>query len=50
MSSSSEPYRGRVQAQGDDIQQEGGYSYSWARKNPVTAQEGLSFLANIKGQ
>jgi len=29
MSSSSEPYRGRVQAQGDDIQQEGGYSCSW---------------------
>ncbi len=50
MSSSSEPYRGRVQAQGDDIQQEGGYSCSWARKNPVTAKEGLSFLANIKGQ
>jgi hypothetical protein len=47
MSSSSEPYRGRVQAQGDDIQQEGGYSCSWARKNPVTAKEGLSFLANI---
>ncbi len=42
MSSSSEPYRGRVQAQGDDIQQEGGYSCSWARKNPVTAKEGLS--------
>ena len=50
MSSSSEPYRGRVQAQGDDIQQEGGYSCSWARKNPVTAEEGLLFLANIKGQ
>jgi len=25
MSSSSEPYRGRVQAQGDDIQQEAGF-------------------------
>jgi len=50
MSSSSEPYRGRVQAQGDDIQQEGGYSCPWARKNPVTAKEGLLFLANIKGQ
>lgn len=50
MSSSQAPYRGRVQAQGDDIEQDGGYSHSWAQDRPVTAPEGLSFLAKIKEQ
>ncbi|MFE1746639.1 hypothetical protein [Coleofasciculus sp. H7-2] len=44
------PYRGRVQAQGEDIQQDGGYSHPWAQNNPVTDQDGLSFLAKIEGQ
>ena len=50
MSSSQAPYRGRVQAQGEDIQQDGGYSYPWAQNNPVTDQEGLLFLSKIEGQ
>lgn len=50
MSSSQEPYRGRVQAQGDDIEQDGGYSCSWAQDKPVTDREGLSFLAKIEAQ
>ncbi|MEA5469591.1 hypothetical protein [Spirulina sp. 06S082] len=50
MSISTESYRGRVQAQGDDIQQKGGYSHSWAQQKPVTDQEGLSFLAKIEEQ
>jgi len=50
MSSSSAPYRGRVQAQGDDIEQEGGYSYPWAQSEPVTDEEGLKFLDIIKEQ
>ncbi len=41
-------YRGRVQAQGEDIQQEGGYSYPWARDKPVTDRDGLSFIAKIE--
>ena len=48
MSSSQAPYRGRVQAQGDGIQQDGGYSHSWAQNTPVTDRDGLSFLAKIK--
>jgi len=43
-------YRGVVQAQGNDIKQDGGYTCSWAQDIPVTAQEGLDFLAKIKGQ
>lgn len=43
-------YRGAVQAQGDDITQDGGYTYSWAQNIPVTDQEGLDFLAKIEGQ
>ncbi|AGF50858.1 slr1032 [Synechocystis sp. PCC 6803] len=43
-------YRGAVQAQGDDITQNGGYTRSWARGTPVTAQEGLDFLAKIEEQ
>jgi hypothetical protein len=50
MSSSSAPYRGRVQAQGDDIEQKGGYSYPWAQSEPVTYKEGLEFLDIIKEQ
>lgn len=50
MSSSSAPYRGRVQAQGDDIEQKGGYSCSWAQSEPVTDEEGLKFLDIIKEQ
>ncbi|MBD2303103.1 hypothetical protein H6G28_31845 [Nostoc sp. FACHB-190] len=42
--------RGRVQAQGDDIAENGGYSCSWARMTPVTEQEGLLFLATIQAQ
>lgn len=48
MSSSSAPYRGAVQAQGKDITQKGGYTQSWAKNNPVTDHEGLSFLAKIE--
>ena len=40
--------RGRVQAQGDDIKQKGGYSESWAQDVSVTEQDGLEFLAKIK--
>lgn len=47
---SKEPYRGRVQAQGDDIKQDGGYSESWAQEIPVTDQEGLEFLAKIENK
>ncbi|MDB9313890.1 hypothetical protein PN462_12325 [Spirulina sp. CS-785/01] len=50
MSSSPTPYRGAVQAQGDDIPIEGGYTRSWAREQPVTDQEGLSFLAKIEAK
>ncbi|NET73625.1 MAG: hypothetical protein F6K62_22595 [Sphaerospermopsis sp. SIO1G2] len=50
MSSSQAPYRGAVQAQGDDIKQKGGYTSSWAQEKPVTDEEGLSFLANIEGE
>jgi len=50
MSSSSAPYRGRVQAQGDDIEQKGGYSHPWAQSEPVTDEEGLKFLDIIKEQ
>ncbi len=50
MSSSQAPYRGRVQAQGDDIEQDGGYSCSWARDKPVTDQDGLSFLDKIEAR
>lgn len=52
MSSTQLPYRGRVQAQGADIDvdQKGGYSQSWARSEPVTDVEGLDFLAKIEGQ
>ncbi|WP_353932039.1 hypothetical protein WJM97_05505 [Okeanomitos corallinicola TIOX110] len=48
MSNSQAPYRGRVQAQGDDIKEKGGYSHSWAEEKPVTDEEGLSFLAKIE--
>lgn len=51
MPSSKEPYRGRVQAQGDDIKKpKGGYSHSWAQQKPVTDQEGLFFLDKIEEQ
>jgi hypothetical protein len=50
MSSLPTSYRGRVQAQGIDIEQDGGYSHSWARNNPVTDQEGLSFISKIERQ
>ena len=45
---SNAPYRGRVQAQGDDIKEKGGYSESWAQDIPVTDQDGLEFLAKIE--
>ncbi len=48
MSSLQEECRGRVQAQGDDIHKEGGYSYSWTKHIPVTNTEGLLFLSKIK--
>jgi hypothetical protein len=50
MSSTQLPYRGRVQAQGADIDvhQKGGYSQSWARSEPITDVEGLDFLAKIE--
>lgn len=50
MSSSQAPYRGAVQAQGDDIKKKGGYTCSWAEDKPVTDEEGLSFIANIEGE
>jgi hypothetical protein len=50
MSSAQEPYRGRLQAQGKDIKQDGGYSQPWARHTPVTDQEGFEFLAKLEGQ
>ena len=50
MSSSQAPYRGAVQAQGDDITKRGGYTRSWAEEKPVTDEEGLSFLAKIEGE
>lgn len=50
MSSPSESFRGRVQAQGDDIKEDGGYSCPWAQNNPVTDQKGLEFLAKIEWQ
>jgi len=39
MSSSSEPYRGRVQAQGDDIQQEGKQAFRKAERFVTNASE-----------
>ncbi len=45
---STAPFRGRVQAQGDDIRQDGGYSESWAQDIPVTDQQGLDFLDKIE--
>jgi hypothetical protein len=50
MSSSQARCRGRVQAQGDDIEKDGGYSHSWAQDEPVTDREGLSFLDKIEEQ
>lgn len=50
MSSSQALFRGRVQAQGKDIEQDGGYSKSWAQNVPVTDSEGLEFLAIIEAQ
>lgn len=50
ISSSSAPYRGRVQAQGGDISPNGGYSYPWAKQTPVTEQEGLLFLDKIQAE
>ncbi len=50
MSSSQAPYRGRVQAQGDDIEHDGGYSCPWAQDQPVSDRDGLSFLAKIEEQ
>ncbi|HBE20047.1 MAG TPA: hypothetical protein DEG17_00805 [Cyanobacteria bacterium UBA11149] len=47
---SQAPYRGRVQAQGDDIEKDGGYSCPWAQNVPVTDRDGLSFLAKIEEQ
>ncbi|MFM6082694.1 MAG: hypothetical protein ACKPCI_29980 [Dolichospermum sp.] len=44
MSSSQAPYRGAVQAQGDDITKRGGYTRSWAEEKPVTDEEGLDLL------
>jgi hypothetical protein len=41
MSSLEMPYRGRVQAQGNDIYITGGYSHSWSENLPVTEQQGL---------
>ena len=45
---STAPFRGRVQAQGDDIRQDGGYSESWAQDIPVTDKQGLDFLDKIE--
>jgi hypothetical protein len=52
MSNSQASHRGRIQAQGDDLnrKQKGGYSRSWAQNQPITDQEGLSFLDEIKAQ
>jgi hypothetical protein len=50
MSSSQAPYRGRVQAQGEDIEDDGGYSCPWAQNAPVTDRDGLEFLAKIEEQ
>ena len=50
MSNAQEPYRGRLQAQGKDIKQDGGYSQPWARHTPVTDQEGFEFLDKIERQ
>jgi len=50
MSSSQALFRGRVQAQGDDIEQDGGYSQSWARHVPVTDKEGYEFLDKLEEQ
>jgi hypothetical protein len=50
MSSSETPYRGRLQAQGEDIKKDGGYSYPWAQNIPVTDEEGLLFLSKIELQ
>lgn len=50
MSSPQAPYRGRVQAQGDDIEKDGGYSHAWAQNEPVTDEEGLSFIDKIEEQ
>lgn len=53
MSSEQPDYRGRVQAQGDDIDKKkhsGGYSESWAQHTPVTDVEGFEFLAKLEGQ
>lgn len=47
---SNERFRGRVQAQGDDIKKKGGYSQAWAQDISVTDQEGLEFLAKIEAQ
>jgi len=50
MSSSQALFRGRVQAQGKDIEQDGGYSKAWAQNVPVTEEDGLGFIATIEGQ
>lgn len=50
MSNSPKPYRGRVQAQGEDIEEHGGYSCSWAQDKPVSDRDGLSFLDKIEKQ
>lgn len=52
MSGAQAPFRGRVQAQGDDIDkmQKGGYSQSWAQDTPITDEKGLEFLVKIEGE
>ncbi len=50
MSSLPALYRGRVQAQGDDISVTGGYSHSWAENCPITEQQGLIFIDKIEEQ
>jgi len=50
MSGAQAPFHGRVQAQGYDIVQNGGYSHPWAQNTPITAQEGLEFLVKIEEQ
>ncbi|NJN74458.1 MAG: hypothetical protein HC799_17530 [Limnothrix sp. RL_2_0] len=50
MFQSNPPHRGRIQAQGDDIDRhtQGGYSRAWAKEASITRDEGICFLEELE--
>jgi hypothetical protein len=51
MLTTSDPFRGSIQAQGKDIKRpKGGHTSSWAQAISLRADEGLARLADIKSR